>query len=412
MSFVYEDLDFLTGQPYPQWARARSECPVPLTEGMYEGRPTYHLTRWDDVDRVLRDPETFSSSINGDTMRPYMGEFILGMDGPEHRKYRALVSHAFRSSALARWDEQVVRPTIAALLDELVGKERAELVTDLTSRYPVQVICAIVGVPLQDHAQFARWAQEIAMGPIDPAMGHAASQAMSDYLEPIVSARRQDPQGDLLSELVTAEVDGERLTDERLYGFLRLLLPAGAETTFRVLGSTLAVLLSDEALFTRVQGDRSLLGPVIEETLRWETSITSVARVTNRDVEIAGCPVPAGSAVAVHLGSANHDESRYEDPEEWNVDRPQTTHVAFGWGPHLCLGMHLARLELETALHAILDRFPAMRLDPDAAAPVIEGLVFRGPNSLPVLLGQPAPGSEQPERPFESSPGDATNRAT
>jgi cytochrome P450 len=389
MDSVYEDLDFLTGQPYPMWARVRSSCPVALTHGMLEPQPTFHVSRYQDAEAVLRDPDTFSASINGETMSPYMGEFILGMDGAEHRKYRALVSHAFRASVLSRWDEEIVRPTIQSLIDELAGRDRADLVTDITSRYPVEVICGIVGVPVHDQAQFARWAQEISMGPIFPDAGLAASRAMSDYLAPIVAARRRQPQGDLLSELVTAEVDGERLSDERLYGFLRLLLPAGAETTFRVLGSSLAVLLTDNALLSRIQANPDLVKDVIEETLRWETSVTSVSRIATRDTEIGGRPIPAGSPVAVHLGSANHDEARYDQAEEWQLDRPDPVHLSFGWGPHLCLGMHLARLELRAALTAILEAFPDIRLDPACPPPVIEGLIFRGPSSLPVLLTRP-----------------------
>lgn len=386
MSSVYEDIDFLTGQPYPMWARARSACPVELTQGMFEAQPTYHISRHEDAEAVLRDPVTFSTSINGESMSPYMGEFILGMDGAEHRKYRALVSHAFRASVLSRWDEEIVQPTIRSLLDELRGKSQADLVTDVTSRYPVEVICAIVGVPVHDQAQFARWAEEISMGPIFPEPGLAASRAMTEYLAPIVADRRAHPQGDLLSELVTAEVDGERLSDERLYGFLRLLLPAGAETTFRVLGSSLAVLLTDDDLRARARDDRSLVADVIEETLRWETSVTTIARVTTRDTELGGCSIPAGSPLAVHLGSANRDERRYDDPESWRLDRPSSSHLSFGWGPHLCLGMHLARLELAAALTAILEAFPDIRLDPAYPPPVIEGLIFRGPSSLPVLL--------------------------
>ena len=137
-----------------------------------------------------------------------------------------------------------MRPVIDGLLDAIAPLGRADLVATVTSQYPVQVICGIVGVPLEDHERFAKWAEEINTGPLDPERGMAASQAMREYLEPLVEARRSDPPGDLLSELVHAEVDGERLTDERIYGFLRLLLPAGAETTFRVMGNALVALLT------------------------------------------------------------------------------------------------------------------------------------------------------------------------
>ena len=387
MTDVYEEVDFVTGQPYPMWSRARAQCPVMRTEGStIDHRPTYYVTRHDDVERVLRDPVTFSSSINGEVIGRYMGDLILAMDGHEHRQYRGLVSHAFRSSALARWERDLVGPIMKDLLDAIAPAGRADLVRTITSKYPVQVICGIVGVPIEDHEQFVRWSEEINTGPLAPERGMAASRAMRAYLEPIVAERRRNPIGDLLSELVTAEIDGQRLTDEKIYGFLRLLLPAGAETTFRVMGSALLALLTHPDELERVRADRDLMPAVIEETLRWETSVTMVSRVTTTDTEVSGCPIPAGSPVAVITGSANHDQNRYPDAETWRLDREQQPHLAFGWGPHLCLGMHLARLELTAGLNLVLDRLPGLRLDPDAPAPVIQGLAFRGPDALPVLF--------------------------
>jgi cytochrome P450 len=136
----------------------------------------------------------------------------------------------------------------------------------------------------------------------------------------------------------------------------------------------------------QVAADRSLVPQVIEETLRWETSVTMVSRVATVDTEVAGCPIPAGAPVNVITGSANHDDARFDDGESWKLGRPPQHHLAFGTGPHQCLGMHLARLELQVGLNAILDRLPNLRLDPDAPAPVIQGLAFRGPDALPVLF--------------------------
>lgn len=207
---------------------------------------------------------------------------------------------------------------------------------------------------------------------------------MRDYLEPLVEARRTEPAGDLLSELVHAEIDGARLADEKIYGFLRLLLPAGAETTYRAFGSCLLALLERPEAMARVLADRSLVPAAVEETLRWETSVTMVARVAATDTEIGGCPVPAGSSVSVINGSASRDEARWADPGEWDLDREPQQHMAFGTGPHQCLGMHLARMELEVGINAVLDRLPNLRLDPDAETPVISGYAFRGPATLPV----------------------------
>jgi cytochrome P450 len=382
------DVDFYTGQPYPIWAKARARCPVIPMEGSRMGvdRPTYAVTRWADVEAVLRDGETFSSSINAEHIGQYMGELILAMDGKEHRAYRSLVAHAFRASQLEKWDATLVRPTIERLIDAIAPRGRADLVADVTSKYPVQVICGIVGVPLEDSAQFHRWAEEINTGPLHPEVGMAASRAMRAYLEPIVEARRANPTGDLISDLVHAEIDGQKLTDEKIYGFLRLLLPAGAETTFRAMGNALVALLTVPGLMGRVMGDRSLLPAVVEETLRWETSVTQVSRVATRDTEIGGCPIPAGAAISVLTASANHDESRYPHPEEFDVDRPPQNHMTFGTGQHQCLGMHLARLEMRVGLDVILDRLPNLRLDPDAPPPVIQGHAFRGPDAINVVF--------------------------
>ena len=383
------EIEWTTFQPYPMWERARDTDQVIAFDGSgFDPRTSFHVTRYADAERVLRDWETFSSSINGEVIGQYMGDLILAMSGKEHRQYRNLVAHAFRASVLDRWDATLVRPVIETLLDAIAPLGRADLVATATSQYPVQVICGIVGIPLVDHAQFAHWAEEINMGPLHHERGMAASHGMRAYLEPLVEARRAEPTGDLLSELVHAEVDGERLTEEKIYGFLRLLLPAGAETTFRVMGNALYALLTHPEDLARVSADPDRWLPeVIEETLRWETSVTMVSRVATVATEIAGCPVAAGSPVNVLTGSSDRDADRFDDADEWKLGRPTQHHLAFGTGPHQCLGMHLARLELRAGLSAILRRLPNLRLDPDAPSPVIQGYAFRGPDALPVLFG-------------------------
>lgn len=379
-----------SAQPYGQWDHARRHCPVIREEGFSltedPALPRFTVTTFDNADQVLRDWRSFSASINGEVMRPYMGELMLGLDGDEHRRYRNLVAYAFRRSTLERWRAELVEPVIETLLDSIAPAGRADLVDQVTSKFPVQVICGIVGVPTEDHEQFNDWAMRINYGPLYPEEGRAASQAMRDYLEPLVEARRTEPTGDLLSELVHAEIDGARLTDEKIYGFLRLLLPAGAETTYRAFGSCLLALLERPEAMSRVLADRSLVPAAVEETLRWETSVTMVARVATTDIEIGGCPVPAGSSVSIINGSASRDEARWADPGEWDLDREPQQHMAFGTGPHQCLGMHLARMELEVGINAVLDRLPNLRLDPGAGTPVISGYAFRGPQELPVLF--------------------------
>src|SRR6185369_1131398 len=201
-------------------AARESACPVIESSSGFDSRITYQVTDWANVEHVLRDNETFSSSINAEHIGKFMGDLILALDGLEHRKYRNLVAKAFRASQLEQWDETLVRPMIDRLLDAIAPLGRADLVESVTSVYPVQVICGIAGVPLEDAAQFARWAEQINMGPISPEEGMAASNAMVDYLRPLVESRRADPNGDFLSDLVHEEIDGEQLTDSKIYGFL------------------------------------------------------------------------------------------------------------------------------------------------------------------------------------------------
>ena len=381
---LYTALDDVDN-PYPMWAEGRRTQPVQHTGG-YRRDDLFIVHRRDDVDGVLRDGDTFSSRINDDTMGPFMGRTILAMDGDEHRAYRNLVARAFRASALERWEEEVISPTVEGLLDEIAPKGSSDLVHDLTARFPVQVIAAIIGVPLEDHDQFQVWADEINFGPRDPKRSKAASDAITAYLEPIVAERRRDPQGDLLSDLVTAEVDGHTLDDDHLYGFLRLLLPAGAETTFRMFGNALVALLAHPDVLAEVTADRSLLPTVIEETLRWETAVTMVNRETTEDTEVGGCPIPKGAGILALVGSANRDEGHYESPDEWDPHRAPKPHMAFGTGIHQCLGMHLARLELRVGLDAVLTRLPNLCPDPAFPAPAIRGLPFRSPPALHVLF--------------------------
>ena len=177
-------------------------------------------------------------------------------------------------------------------------------------------------------------------------MSTAASAAIRAYLTPIVEDRKAHPTGDLISDIVTAEIDGERLGDEHIYGFLRLLLPAGAETTFAAMGNCLLALVDRPEVLDRVRSDPSLLDTVVEETLRWETSVTMVNRETTCPVEIDGVEIPAGVSLVCATGSANRDEARYTDGDQWDLDRHEPPHIAFGTGRHQCLGMHLARMEL------------------------------------------------------------------
>jgi cytochrome P450 len=187
--------------------------------------------------------------------------------------------------------------------------------------------------------------------------------------------------------LAQAELDGHRLTDEEIFAFLRLLLPAGAETTYRSSSNLLFGLLTNPDQLDALVTDRSVLPRAIEEGIRWEPPLTAIVRMTTTATDIDGVPVPEGAVVNVCMGAANRDPSRWEKPERFDIFRPVHQHVSFALGPHTCLGMHLARMETTVAMETVLDRLPNLRLDPSADDVHIRGRAFRSPQSLPVLVG-------------------------
>lgn len=376
--------------PYPDLAVKRRQSPVELNMQMgfdLEERLTATVYRHDDVSEVLRDNVTFSSSAIRDLMAVVMGPFVLvGMDGAEHKRHRHLVSHAFRSKALAHWEDDLITDVIDQLVDGFAGDGHAELVRQLTFHFPVQVIAEVLGLPHEDHEKFHDYAVAIINVAANPDAGIRASSALVDYLSTHVEARRRDPGTDLISDLVTSEFDGEMLDDEEIYSFLRLLLPAGAETTYRAAGNFIYGLLTHPDQMQALDTDRSLMVQAVEEAIRWESPLLITSRRATADCEIGGVPVPEGANVIAHLGSANHDEAHWDDAESFDIGREPKPQIAFGAGPHMCLGMHLARLELRVAVNRLLDRLPNLRLDPDGNDPHIHGERFRSPTSLPVLF--------------------------
>ena len=342
--------------------------------------------RFDDCSRILRSAKIFSSTGYDSTIGLVMGHMILGMDDPEHRLNRNLVANAFKEKSLARWELDLIAPICDELIDRFVRRGAAELVRELTFEFPVRVIARLLGLPEEDFAQFQRWSIELIGLGADIDRGLAASQSLKDYFAGVVAERRRSPRQDVISDLVTADIDGEKLTDEAIYAFLLLLLPAGAETTYRSSGNLLFLLLTHMDQLDAVKRDRSLLDQAIEEGLRVEPPLLMIGRTATCDVEIGGVTVPEGADITTCLGSANHDETRWDDPDSFDIFRAPQQHLAFAFGPHMCLGMHLARLETRVVVNAVLDRLPNLRLDPEGEDPHIRGLIFRSPTSIPVLF--------------------------
>jgi cytochrome P450 len=372
-------------QPHALWKSLRETCPVAEIESR-DGRPTFLVSSWAGVKQVLLDPETFSSEINAEGAGRFMGPILLAMDGERHRSRRMLISHAFRASQLARWERTLIRPVIADLCAAVAPHGRAELIEDVISRFPVQVICGMCAIPAEDSPQFLKWAKDIHRGMLDETAGRIAADEMHAYLEPVVEARRAHRGDDLISDIVHAEIDGERLDEEEIFGFLRLLLPAGSESTFRATSSALLAILGEPGLLDRVLQDRFILNAVVEETLRWDVANSMVSRVVVRDAVIDGHPVPAGAGLRVVTNSANRDESRFACPGDFDIDRQSKPHIGFGLGPHQCLGQPLARLEMRLGLDQMLSSLPGLSLDPVHPVPIVTGASFRSPRALHVTF--------------------------
>ena len=385
--------------PYPLLAMARAKGPM-LKENLEAellaaevdpqvtmGPEVFTAFSYDAVQTVLRDGETFSSAGYADVMGVVMGHTILEMDEPEHHTYRGLVQQAFSRKAMERWEEEAVVPIVDECIDAFIDRGNAELVRELTLPFPVNVIASMLGLPRADLPQFHRWAIELISVSFDWERGTRASAQLRDYFAGVLAERRAHPANDLMSILAASELDGQHLTDEEIFAFLRLLLPAGAETTYRSSSNLLFGLLTHPDQLDALRADRALMPKAIEEGLRWEPPLTTIVRTATRDTVVDGVDVPAGAVVITNMGSANHDEKYWERSEEFDIHREQRQHLAFAFGPHMCLGMHLARMETRIVLERIFDRLPNLRLDPAADAPQITGMTFRAPPALPVLFG-------------------------
>jgi cytochrome P450 len=385
--------------PYPMFAGIRAETPVmhvELSAGSGGGRyrhdekapritSLFTVTSHELAQQVLTDNVRFSSAANAMTIGQVMGRTILEMDAPEHQRHRALVAKAFRARVLDQWRDAIIGATVNELIDAFAGDGHADLIPQLTFPFPVRVIARVLGLPEADWPRFLRLSTQLIAVMRNWEGAVAAGRELRGYFGEIIADRRRNTRDDdLVSQLISAEVDGRRLSDEEIYPFLLLLLPAGAETTYRSSSNLLFGLLSDPGQLEAVRNDRGLVPQAIEEVLRWETPLLTVARSATEEVELGGVRIPAGSFVAVSLGAANRDPERYPDPDTFDVGREDKQHISFGDGAHKCLGMHLARMEMRVLLNAVLDRLPGLRLDPDADDPHIHGLIFRSPPNLPV----------------------------
>jgi len=396
--------------PYPMLAEKRSACPVmqgdllkdyaipSMADYMLTGRPTITLFRYDDIHSVLMNPDDWLSHIVGDGFGAAVDNMLLtAMDGEEHDKFRATLQKPFMRREIRKLVDTLIRPVVVnEFVDQLRPQGRADLLRDFALPFPIRAMYAYFGFPHDEDllSNLASWAIQVVAAPqADPEIAKhtvpqsmVAGQSMYDTVLPIVQAYRArgEMRADILGYMMQVEHEGERFSDEQITLFVRMLLLAAGETTTRSFANMMVQLLEFPEVLDEVRQDRNLIPKAITETMRRDPTAGAVARIAARDVEIGGVSVPKGTAVLCSIAAANRDPETYEDPDRLWLKRPMRPLLSFGFGRHMCMGMHMALAELEVALDAVLD-LPNLRFDPAYPRPEIRGLNMRGPDAVHVL---------------------------
>jgi cytochrome P450 len=383
--------------PYPLYGRVRQRGLVRSSLGPFAAAD--HAT----VAAILRDRRFSSSPVHqpgyrppsyppGDPRAGLPASDLLTLDPPDHTRLRRLVAGAFTPRAIAGL-EPWIREVTVRLLTAADGAAGFDLIDALAFPLPIAVICHLLGVPAQDQAQFRVWGHEVA-ATLDPqtaaaakADGRTAELALTGYLQDLVRERRANPDDSILSALIAAEDEGDRLSSGELVSTALLLLVAGFETTVNLIGNGTAALLGEAGSWDRLRQDPALVPAAVEEMLRYDSPVQLTSRVATEDVEIGGTMIKAGRPVVTLIGGANRDPAVFGQPDEFRIDRPDPgRHLSFSLGMHHCLGAALARLEARIAFEELTRRYPALEL---AAPPTRRPLlVLRGYESIPVRARQ------------------------
>jgi cytochrome P450 len=379
--------------PYVQYAALRAKGPVHRIE-FPEGVPAFLVVDHECGRAALSDPR-LSKNPEHSAVRVRAAEFfggtLLGLDPPDHTRVRRLVATAFaprRVEALRPRVQQIA----GELLDEIAGQDEADLIDAFAFPLPIIVICELLGVPATDQADFREWTAILTVPIASREMAarrRAAATAFNDYMLGIFAERRQAPADDFISALLAAHDGAARLSQSELLNTITLLLIAGHETTVNLIGNGMLALLSSPAQRKLLTARPELLPGAIEELLRYDGPVERASqRIALEDMELAGTLIPKGAWVHVSLGAADRDPAAFADPGSLDLTRPDNRHIAFGHGPHYCLGAPLARLEGQIAIGTLLTRFPelALAVAPDKLAWKQTGSLVRGLVTLPVRL--------------------------
>lgn len=360
------------------------------------GRQHYTVLTYEACEAAFRDPGLFSNRIQKDprtTEEDSTG--LLEIDPPKHRAYRRTIQPRFlMPEALGWWRSRTIDGIVDRLVKRLAGRERADLNIEYCARIPVYTITTAIGLHGNEALRFRHaYLNSTSLARKVPAEERIRNfQLVETLLTDLVAARRQEPQDDLISYLVDKplQLPGQAprpLTDAEIVTHAKLVMVAGGGTSWRQMGIALFALLSNRDQLDHVRADRALMDAAIEESLRWEPTAPFHYRLVTADTAFFGHEIKAGSVLELGLGPANRDPSRWNDPDRFDIHRPQLTNMAFGLGTHRCLGMNVAKVEMARGIGALLDAFPDLRFDPDVPPPFMTGgLEQRGPSSLPVVL--------------------------
>jgi cytochrome P450 len=357
----------------------------PVMAVRYFGEPAWILTTFEAVDAAYRDDDLFPAAAAFKEMtEPVFGRNLQCMHGAEHKRNRMLVSPSFRARVIPPTVIPIITEVANGLVDTFAGRGEADLVEDFNRVLPGAVITRLLGIPPSADVDFHLWAHQLLSFPSDPEGALAAKDQFTRFLSPLVAQRRADPRPDLISVLATTEIDGQRLSDEEIFSFVRLVFAAGTDTTFFGLGNALYALLTNPDQLEAVVADPdATLRWTVEETLRWESPVSMEPRRAPTATTWFGQEIEAGARLLFGIAAANRDPARFADPDRFDITRHPEPIMTFGIGAHFCLGAHLARAEIMGALGVMIERMKGLRLvDPGDLA--IGGTVLRGPSRLPV----------------------------
>lgn len=358
----------------------------PVTWARFAGQSAVLIAGHEALAEAFRDNQRFPpADAYRITIEPVLGVTFQTMEDEQHRLYRRLATPAFRSRAVEAMEQEGLAQIAHELIDRLEGRRSTDLAAAFTHRVAFLVISRMLGIPPEREEAFRDWAVGFLEYPRDPARSRRCAQQITDYLAPIIAARRREPRDDIISGLIEADADGYRLTDEEILAHIRLLFSAGASTTSDALGNLVYWLLEERSRWDRVLKEPALRPGAIEEVLRLETPVAVLPRMSApRPVTFHGLEIPAGTFCLFAVAAANRDPRVFERPGEFDPQRDSSRKLlSFGPGPRLCPGMHLARRQLAVALDVLQERLPGLGLrDLRAAHP--RGAILRGPQTLPV----------------------------